>query len=289
MKINVVVKFENKIIIVISLVFIFWLSGCSPEIYFPSTITPTPTKTSTPTQTPTITPTITPTATSTPTITSTISETRINLSPELYLDENSSPDNIQGEINYLDYYNFSKGGMGQVYQIGDEEWVVAETWTSIYPFDEELHPNEGKLTQVYVQVWKDGQLFYSLPVDGIGHDPIRLFRYEDHWIFSFGLSVWSPRGGIVQDGVLLNALYGYDEAFGLHILDGKPFFFFQRGDQFGVSFNNQEILLPYSNIVYIMVCCGPGINRNPRGTNIMVGFYTQREDSSYQYIEIGLR
>jgi hypothetical protein len=251
----------------------------------PSTKLPTATFTFVPE--PTHTPTITPINTPIPTI----SKTKVNLSPELYLDENSSLDNLQGEPNYPDYSYFTNGyGGGFIYHFGNEEWVVARTWTRILPFnDVDAVPYiEGELRQHYVQVWRDEKLLYSFPAPDISTLPYTLLRYDDHWIFWF-MDHNTNLGRIVQDGILLNDLHGYANAFSLFLLDGKPFFFFQRGDQFGVSFNNQEILLPYSNISYDLVCCDNGGRRNPRGTNIMVGFYTQRKNSEYQYIEIGLR
>ncbi len=230
------------------------------------------------------------------TITPTISKTRVNLSPELYLDENSSPDNLRGEPYHPDQYDFqndieSEGnGDGFVYHFGNEEWVAALTWTRIFPFEDKSHLGEVELRQHYIQVWRDDKFMYSFPVDGIGYEPKQLLRYEDHWIFWF-MDSGGTLGRIVQDGVLLNDLRNYDNAFSAFLLDGKPFFFFQRGDQFGISFNNEEILLPYSNISYGMICCeggGPG-RWNPRATDSMVGFYVKRGDSDYQYIEVGVR
>ena len=241
---------------------------------------------------PTYTPTLTPTNIPVPTI----SKTKIELSPELYLDENSSPDNLLGEPYHLIHDDFSNliesegKGWGSVYNFGNEEWVVALTWTRIFPFDDNLHPNEGELRQHYVQVWRDGKMLYSFPVDGIGYEAKSLLRYDDHWIFWF-MDLNTNLGQVVQDGISLNDLHEYDSAFSLFLLDGKPFFFFQRGDRYGVSFNNQEVLLPYPNVSYGRVCCEGGGKGswNPRGTDIMIGFYVQREDNKYQYIEIGLR
>jgi len=227
----------------------------------------------------------------------TSSKTRINLSEELYLDENSSPENLKGEPFSQNYVNFSniagdKGdGKGFIYQYDNEEWVAALTWTRLFPFDDGgPRPNEGELRQHYVQVWKDGKMLYSYPIEGICCEPKRLVRYDDHWIFWF-MDDWHNQGWIVRDGILLNDLYGYDNAFSVFLLNGKPIFFFRRVDQYGISFNGQEILLPYPNISYGPVCCESGGNLrwNPRATDSVVGFYVERGNSDYQYIEIGLR
>lgn len=231
----------------------------------------------------------TPTFTLTNTPISTISTTRINLSSELYLDENSSPDNL-GELNSPDRSNFYNDmGTGFIYHFKNEEWVIAQPMTRVIPLkniDTTRHV-EGELCQHYAQIWKDGKMIYSVPV-GPGPQLHRFLRYEDHWIFSFGED-WNNQMQIVQDGILLNDLYDYDTAFSLFLLDGKPFFFFQRGDQIGISFHSEEIVLPYSSISYEMVCCEGGGSRNPRASDTKVGFYAKRGDSDHQYVEIGLR
>lgn len=234
---------------------------------------------------PTNTPTVTPTNTPIPTM----SKIRIDLSSELYLDENSSPDNLRGEPYHYDHFCFQhRNGIGCVDHFGNEEWVTVQTWTHIVPFaDFHATPESGEgLRQNYFQVWRDGKLMYSSPTDSMWNQG-SLLRYEDHWILWFTDHI--SQSQVVQDGVLLNDQYDYDRAFSVFLLDEKPFFFFQRGNQFGISFNNQEILLPYSNISLDKVCCEGGGRRNPRGTNSMVGFYAQRENSEYQYIEIGLK
>jgi hypothetical protein len=263
------------------------ISSCSSNAPAISQSSPTVTpKTKLPTATFTFVP--EPTNTST----ATNSKTRINLSPQLYLDENSSPDNLRGKT-YDNLSNFmNREGIGFIYHFGNEEWVGAVSWTRVLPFADSgvtPEPSEG-LRQSYMQVWRDGKMLYSFPVDGICCRAKTLLRYEDHWLFWF-MDDWGNRGWVVQDGILLNDLYDYDNAFSIFLLDGKPFFFFQRGDQVGVSFNGEEILLPYAKISYGPICCETGGTGqwNPRGTDIMVGFYILRGESERQYIEIGLR
>lgn len=262
-------------------------------------VSPTSTAIDSPTLSPTATFTYTPKSTNTPIVTPTstpiptVSTTRINLSSELYLDENSSPDNL-GKPNHPDYsyFHYDKDLVwGYIYHFENEEWVIAEAWTCIFPSNDVNcdSPVEGKLLAHYVQLWKDGEIIYSLNVNH-SDQPHTFLRYDDHWIFSFGTD-WYNQGWIVQDGIILNDLYDYDTTFSLFLLNDKPFFFFQRGDQFGISFHGEEILLPYSNISYGAVCCeGGGAGRlNPRASDTKVGFYVKRGDANPQYVEIGLR
>jgi hypothetical protein len=139
----------------------------------------------------------------------------MNLSAELYLDENSSPDKL-GELNYPEYSNFWNDlGNGYIYHFENEEWVIAQPETRIVPLkdvDTTRHV-EGELGQHYIQLWKDKQLVYSLPVR-FGDQPHTFLRYEDHWIFSFGDDI-DKQIWIVQDGIILNDLHNYDSAFSL--------------------------------------------------------------------------
>lgn len=219
--------------------------------------------------------------------------TRVVISPELYLDEASSPDNMKGDlqVDTAEHYS-NRSGYVHIYQFGPEQWVTALTWTRAVPIEtlEDPAPSEVELRQHYLQVWADRELLYAYPVDGISMQPKKLLRYDEHWIFWF-MNDWSVQGGVVKDGTLLNDLHDYDSAFSLFLLDGRPFFFFRRGDSVGVSFDGREIILPYATVRYGPVCCeggGPG-KYNPRATDTMVGFYTVEGDSDYKYVEIGLR
>lgn len=268
-------------------------ASCNSNI---AVISPTETTTASPTTTASATFTPTPKPTSTPTITPTntpiptISKTRINLSSELYLDENSSPENLEA-LKYPRSNFYNDLSTGFVYHFEKEEWVVGHPWTRVIPLIDvdTTRPVQGELRQYYVQLWKNGKLIYSHPVEYIDY-PHRFLRYEDHWIFSFG-NIYYNQMWIAQDGVLLNDLYDYDTAFSPFVLDGKPFFFFQRGAEIGISFHNEEIALPYSSIAFGAICCeGGGIGHlNPRASDNKIGFYVQWGDSDYHYVEIGLR
>jgi hypothetical protein len=73
--------------------------------------------------------------TSVPTPIDTTSNTRIDLSNELYLDENSSPDLLgkRSEPERSEFYNDVSNGY--IYRFGSEEWIVAQTWTRVFPLN----------------------------------------------------------------------------------------------------------------------------------------------------------
>jgi hypothetical protein len=273
------------------------LSACAPGQMLGSTLTPTPTitptSTATATFTPTPDPTITPTITSTNTPIPTVSKTRINLSPELYLDEHSSPDNLGEHISLPYSYFYDKKTWGYIYHYGNEEWTIAKANKCVLSSNDPRCDSmiDSRRGTTYLQLWKDGSLVYSRNINELAW-PHAFYRYGDHWILWFGMDgiyLNQSEGWIVQDGIILNDLYNYDIAFSLFLLNDKPLFFFQRGDQFGISYDNEEVLLPYPNISYSVVCCDGGGSANPRASSTKVGFYVQRGDKDYQYIEIGLR
>lgn len=95
----------------------------------------------------------------------------------------------------------------------------------------------------------------------------------------------SAVGHLVRNGVLLNESYGYDEAFGFQLLNGKPFYFYARNEQIGISFADEEIMLGFDKILHFG-CCSAGM-LNPNRAERMVSFFAQRNEAWY-YVEIGV-
>ena len=92
-------------------------------------------------------------------------------------------------------------------------------------------------------------------------------------------------GHIVSDGVWLNEEYGYDEAFGFQLLNGKPIYFYQRDGQIGVSFAGEELLLGFDKVLHYG-CCSAGM-LNPNRAQKMKPFFAQN-DGIWYYAEIGV-
>lgn len=92
------------------------------------------------------------------------------------------------------------------------------------------------------------------------------------------------KGDIFKDGISLNETHGYSESFGLQLLGGKPFYFFERFGRVGVSYDGQDIPLGYDHVSHHR-CCSAG-ELNPRSFENMVGFFAVRGDKWY-YVEIG--
>lgn len=89
-----------------------------------------------------------------------------------------------------------------------------------------------------------------------------------------------PGGGdIFMNGESLNALNGYDESFGLHLVSDLPFYFFSRDGSYGYVYQGVETPLDYSNISHYG-CCSAGL-ANPRGSEDRVVIFASREDQQY--------
>jgi len=87
-------------------------------------------------------------------------------------------------------------------------------------------------------------------------------------------------GGVIyKNGESLNALNDYDEAFGLHLLSGLPFYFYMRDGAFGYVYNGDETPLDYSDIRHYG-CCSAGM-ANPRGSEDRVVIFATRGDQRY--------
>jgi hypothetical protein len=142
-----------------------------------------------------------------------------------------------------------------------------------------------------VEVTKSNQLIYSLPLGHAG--PIQILQgfwtSNDHWYLEAAQYVPESDypdaiGRIVRDGELLSELYGYDGTFSFQLLNGQPFFFFEKDEQFGFNYDGQESLLPFDSIAHYGCCSGARLN--PIKAENMVSFYATREGQWY-YVEIG--
>lgn len=112
-----------------------------------------------------------------------------------------------------------------------------------------------------------------------------LVTYDGHWALEFLLAtpnVWS--GQIYLDGSSLNQANSYDDAFGLQLIDGEPFYLFSKGGQIGAEYKGEALELGYTAITHYE-CCSDSV-LNPAPAQSMVAFFAQHGDEWY-YVEIG--
>ena len=138
-----------------------------------------------------------------------------------------------------------------------------------------------------IQVSRQDEIIFSTPA-GMPSPVVplqELWTYDDHWaleVLYATPTAWE--GQIFIDGRLVNEDKNYEEAFGFQMLADKPFFFYQRNGQIGISYDGQEADLGYTSIPHYL-CCAESV-QNPVHAENMVVFFAQREQTWY-YVELG--
>lgn len=146
--------------------------------------------------------------------------------------------------------------------------------------------SEGQPLQT-VKVMRDSETIFEAPA-GLPSPavPIQaLWTYDGHWTLEVLYSdetTWAGR--VFIDGVMVNEQKGYEEAFGLQLLDGKPFFFYKRDGKIGYSYDGNETILGYNEIPHYFCCAET--EYNPIQAENMVAFFAQK-DNTWYYVELG--
>jgi hypothetical protein len=192
--------------------------------------------------------------------------------------------------SFQDNFGFINGQPSISIQSGNENLVALESFTDTVT-------SQGTFQKVTVQVSRDGEIIYSIPAGD--SSPINtlqgLWVYSNHWVLEIvhvNQNISSQNeisldslGQIIQDGELLNERYGYDDAFGFQLMNGKPFYFFKREGRIGICYDNHEASLGYVQIPHYQCCSGAELN--PKIAQNMVAFFAQR-DGKWYYVEIGI-
>jgi len=135
---------------------------------------------------------------------------------------------------------------------------------------------------------EDGQVIFTAPA-GFPSPAVPLqglWTYDDHWALELLMATQDEwKGEVFVDGQLLNDQLGYDEAFGFQLLDGKPFYFYQKGGTIGVNFDGTSTDLGYTRVIHYECCSGSVLN--PVKAHAMVAFFAE-EAGGWRYVEIGV-
>lgn len=91
-------------------------------------------------------------------------------------------------------------------------------------------------------------------------------------------------GEIFMNGVSLNEQFGYDETFGFQPLNEKPFYFFSKDGEIGISYAG-EVSMPGFESVGHYACCS-GAAFNPKAYLTMVTFFGSKGKQGF-YVELG--
>ncbi|MEJ2013516.1 MAG: hypothetical protein P8X64_14990, partial [Anaerolineales bacterium] len=112
-----------------------------------------------------------------------------------------------------------------------------------------------------------------------------LWTYDGQWALEILLATpdeW--KGQLYVSGQLVNEQYGYEEAFGSQLLDGKLLYFYQKDGTIGISYDGQDTPLGYSQLPHYQCCSGSALN--PSHAREMVAFFAERNGVWY-YTELG--
>lgn len=145
---------------------------------------------------------------------------------------------------------------------------------AIWAADEPLILGLGDHTDVQVRNGYHDLLFSFATYFGT-HIPIKRFlAWNDHWILAVS-------DFVIQDGEILNAKFGFEEVFNWYLMEGKPFYFFRKGPQVGISYDGRFLPVYYHEIIH-GYCCGLALN-NPRTHENTIRFFGKR-DGIWKYV-----
>jgi hypothetical protein len=156
--------------------------------------------------------------------------------------------------------------------------------------------SSGRAEDTQVTVSLDGNPVFSIPTGDAGGLPTLqgLWEVSGHWVLEVvhvneyqqgsDVIVHELSGQIIEDGEILNQDSNYQTQFGFQLMNGHPFYFFERDNKFGVSFNGQEMTLGYDNVINHYR--GDMAALNVTHAKKMVTFFAERGGKWY-YVEIG--
>ncbi len=158
-------------------------------------------------------------------------------------------------------------------------------------------PGSGKGYTLAVELTRNGQVVYTAPAGMVTPEAgLRgVWAYGGHWALEVVRATekataknpagYVTSGEIILDGVSLNQQHGYDETFGFQLMDGKPFYFFRKGDLYGALLNGASAAFGYSQLPHNACCSAAAMN--PRAGDNIVSFFATRS-SVWRYVEIGI-
>jgi hypothetical protein len=141
-----------------------------------------------------------------------------------------------------------------------------------------------------VDVYLDNKAVYhkqfnAVSVYGFYDGP---WTYGEHWALVLldstpdGQQGWNPYTRLIQDGQDVSEANGYQQAFNFAMLDGKPFYFYQKADKIGISFDGKEIAPGYDEIPHYQCCSGSLLNP---ATSMKMAWFFARRGNDWYYVE----
>ncbi len=91
-----------------------------------------------------------------------------------------------------------------------------------------------------------------------------------------------PYDHLIVDGQEVNGAKGYEQSFQFALLDGRPFYFYQKGGKIGISFDGKEIAKGYDEIPHYQCCISALLNP---GTSLNMAWFFARRGNDWYYVE----
>ena len=159
--------------------------------------------------------------------------------------------------------------------------------------------NINLIAEATVEVRLDDEVILSVPAGDFSYSAAMdavfgVWVHGEHWYMEMAHVAYETEGnsfkGITQgeifrSGESLSELFGYDETFGFQLLAGEPFFIFRKGDEFGLNYAGEEVMLGFDEVAH-HYCCGFSLY-NPTHYENMVAFFASRDGKRY-YVEAGV-
>jgi hypothetical protein len=129
---------------------------------------------------------------------------------------------------------------------------------------------------VQVETSKRDVIFSFATYFGVNLPVHRFQSWHDHWTLEID-------DFLIQDGKILNERFGFEEAFDWQIVNDKPFYFFRKGPQVGISYKGEFLRLDYEEVAHGL-CCGLTPNNPSWIDEDTVRFFGKRNGIWYYVI-----
>lgn len=136
-----------------------------------------------------------------------------------------------------------------------------------------LFSDDEPLLTIPIGTLKAGSIIYGIYSDGLSWY-LEVDRGEAYYLED-GSLMPSYVGDIYRDGVSLNETEGYDECFGVAIINGHPFYFFVRDGAYYYHYDGMNTPLNYTHIIHHLCCSGS--MAEPRAYGDQVIFFAYRD------------
>lgn len=127
---------------------------------------------------------------------------------------------------------------------------------------------------------REGETFFegSMPGPAVDHPFKSFIAWNDHWAVKVD-------GDVIIDGESLREKAGYDKAFTLRLIQGRPFYFFEKDGKIHLWYDGAVADKTYDEVIHYR-CCEPAAF-NPAANDSMVWFWARRGER-WHYVEAGI-